>query len=226
MVNDNDTRDHNGGSRARGRLRRSRKQRFRQCAQAAHQDSRQQNEHEAHGDASHANSPQADDYDPSQDDAAEVFNIRPPVPTYNLLRILPTVEILTDPEVLVRNPRSDGPQVDICTRVPGMFNHWAARLSCYDSVYDFWDLIMSNACFNDRMVHFYIGGFGASFTDNVDQLSQVLVPGELMSIIAWTNKKPPVDFKVAKVTVTHLDTHPPLPFLREFLGKEGSKMLI
>ncbi|KAF4340177.1 hypothetical protein FBEOM_5874 [Fusarium beomiforme] len=66
----------------------------------------------------------------------DFHDCRPLVMTYNLLRVLPTVEIRGEPSLSIRNPRETGPQTDICARVPGFFNHWASRVSCYDSVDD------------------------------------------------------------------------------------------
>ncbi|KAF5556160.1 hypothetical protein FPHYL_8035 [Fusarium phyllophilum] len=70
------------------------------------------------GEATRHDNPQRDT---SQDDP-DLQDLRPIVQNYNLLRVLPAVEISSDPTLLIRNPREIGPRSDICARVPGWFN--------------------------------------------------------------------------------------------------------
>ncbi|KAF5573022.1 hypothetical protein FPANT_12638 [Fusarium pseudoanthophilum] len=69
---------------------------------------------------------------------------RPLLAAFGLLRILPAVEIHTNKSLLIKNPRPDGPPTDICARIPGSENSWAARVSCYDSLHDLRDWILRN----------------------------------------------------------------------------------
>ncbi|KAF5990279.1 hypothetical protein FBULB1_106 [Fusarium bulbicola] len=166
--------------------------------------------------------------DNDRDDDPDLQDFRPIVQNYNLLRILPTVEISSDPTLSIRNPREIGPQSDICARVPGWFNHWAARVSCYDSFDDLWDLIVMYSGIESPEVHFYLANFGASYTYSMGSVAQELVLDEPASIIAWTNDPDPdVDFsQVTMVRTTEVSTTPLLPYLQHVLGKKGSKWLV
>ncbi|PNP78015.1 hypothetical protein FNYG_08741 [Fusarium nygamai] len=161
-------------------------------------------------------------------DDSDLQDLRPIVQNYNLLRILPVVEISSDPTLLIQNPREGGPQSDICARVPGMFNHWAARVSCYDSFYDLWDLIVMHSGEEEPEVHLYLAKFGASYTYNRDLVAQELVLDEPASIVAWTNDpSPDIDFsQVTIVKTTTVSTTPLLPYLRHILGRKGPKWLV
>ncbi|KAF5537755.1 hypothetical protein FMEXI_9744 [Fusarium mexicanum] len=170
-----------------------------------------------HGDENH-----------DDDDDPNLPYFRPIVQNYNLLRILPTVAISSDPTLLIQNPRADGPQSDICARVPGSFNHWAASVSCYDSFDDLWDLIVMHSGVDSPEVHFHLANFGASYTYSKGSVAQELVLDEPASIIAWTNDPDPdVDFsQLTMVGTTEVSTTPLLPYLQHVLGKKGSKWLV
>ncbi|KAF5632744.1 hypothetical protein F52700_6281 [Fusarium sp. NRRL 52700] len=166
--------------------------------------------------------------DENQDHDPNLQDFRPIVLNYNLLRILPAVDISSDPTLSIRNPRETGPQNDICARVPGWFNHWAARVSCYDSFDDFRDLIVMHSGVESLEVHLYLSTFGASYTYNRDLVAQELILDEPSSIIAWTNDPDP-GFDLSQATMfgsTSCSTTPLLPYIQHVLGEKGSKWLV
>ncbi|KAG5753226.1 hypothetical protein H9Q70_004145 [Fusarium xylarioides] len=163
--------------------------------------------------------------DTSQDDAGASY-WRPPVASYNLLRILQAVEISSEPKLLIRNPRKDGPQTDICARLPGPFNHWAARVSCYDSLYDLYDWILGNSGEEYPEIWMYVSTIPHGFVDfhQIDLLALV----EPLSIIAFTNQGQghPAASGLTKFAAGYISAFPLLPGLRDVLGPEGSKWLV
>ncbi|KAF4501625.1 hypothetical protein FAGAP_2134 [Fusarium agapanthi] len=163
-----------------------------------------------------------------QDDDPNLQDFRPIVQTYNLLPILPAVEVSSDPTLLIRNPREIGPQSDFCARVPGWFNHWAARVSCYDSFDDLWDLIVIHSGVESPEVHFYLANFGASYTYSRGLVAKELTLDEAASIIAWKND-PGRDVDLSQVTIVRrirFSTTPLLPWPQHVLGEKGSKWLV
>ncbi|KAG5796705.1 hypothetical protein H9Q69_004280 [Fusarium xylarioides] len=163
----------------------------------------------------------------SQNDANEedTPSQRPLLATFSLLRILPVVEIHASKPLLVRNPRADGPQTDICARIPGSLNHWAARVSCYDSLYDLRDWVLRNSGEEHPEIWMYVttsphGGFvdfyGTYDFSMVEPFSIVVIssPGHLLP---WNWIKPPSGYTSAC---------PLMPGLRGVLGPEGSKWLV
>ncbi|KAF5581040.1 hypothetical protein FPCIR_10429 [Fusarium pseudocircinatum] len=176
------------------------------------------------GEATRHASPQRDT---SQNDANEedIPSQRPHLAAFSLLRILPAVEIHTNKPLLIKNPRADGPQTDICARIPGSENNWAARVSCYDSLYDFRDWILRNAVEEHPEIWMYVstsphGGFvdfyGPYDFSLVKPLSIVIIsnPGRYLP---WNWIKPPSGYTSAC---------PLMPGLRGVLGHEGSKWLV
>ncbi|KAG7434921.1 hypothetical protein Forpi1262_v003863 [Fusarium oxysporum f. sp. raphani] len=83
--------------------------------------------------------------DANEEDTPNFEGHRPPPATFNLLRILPKVEIYARSTLFIRNPQESGPQTDICARIPGNDNNWAARVSCYDSLFDLYDWVRGNS---------------------------------------------------------------------------------
>ncbi|KAF5238309.1 hypothetical protein FANTH_10341 [Fusarium anthophilum] len=172
------------------------------------------------GDATQHDNPQRDT---SQDDPSASY-WRPPVASYNLLRILPAVEISSDPKLLIRNPRAEGPQTDICAQVPGTFKHWAARVSCYDSLYDLYDWILGNSGEEHPEIWMYVSTVPHGFVDfyQMDLLSLV----EPLSIIAIATRGHPQGSGLTEAESGSVPAFPLLPGLRELLGPEGSEWLV
>ncbi|KAF5686704.1 hypothetical protein FDENT_5708 [Fusarium denticulatum] len=200
-------------------------------SEASNQSSEAQNESQTPrgdaplgGEATRHVSPQRDT---GQDDANEedIPSQRPHLAAFSLLRILPAVEIHTKNPLLIENPRADGPQTDICARIPGSENNWAARVSCHDSLYDFRDWVLRNAVAEHPEIWMYVstsphGGFidfyGTYDFSLVEPLSIVIIsnPGRCLP---WNWIKPPSGF---------ISPCPLMPGLRGVLGNEGSKWLV
>ncbi|KAF5615346.1 uncharacterized protein FTJAE_13389 [Fusarium tjaetaba] len=160
--------------------------------------------------------------DTSQDDAGASY-WRPRVPSYNLLRILPAVEISTDPKLLIRNPRKDGPQIDICARIPGTLNNWAAHVSCYDSLHDLYDWILGKLGEEHPEMLMYVSDIRTGFVNFhqmpllslIEPLSFIIIsnPG---GYLPWNWMEPPSEYT---------SSCPAVPRLHGVLGPEGSKWL-
>jgi hypothetical protein len=97
---------------------------------------------DAQNNAPRTDSPQAP---ASHDDQDLDVVLRPQFRLFGQLRVLPSAAISLAPHFVVGNPRESGPRTDICARVPGRFNTWVARISCNDTLSDFWDLVVSNS---------------------------------------------------------------------------------
>jgi hypothetical protein len=206
---------------------------FRQRAEASEQSIDAQNEtHAPSNDKAsqdgtpQRNNPQSDTRqdNASHADASNFKDWRPPVASYSLLRILPTVEIHANSTLLIRNPRENGPQTDICARIPGYLNHWAARISCNDSLYDFHDWVVGNSGEESPEVWMYVSTNPDTFI-NINDI-HLLSLYESVSIVALTNPGHPLPSGWTKVTSGWLSVCPLLPGLRDVLGPEGAKWLV
>ncbi|KAF4424869.1 hypothetical protein FACUT_10175 [Fusarium acutatum] len=168
------------------------------------------------GEATRHDNPQRDT---SHNDAnkEDTPSQRPPLATFNLLLILPRVKICADTTLLIRNPRADGPQTDICARIPGSENNWAARVSCYDGLCDLYDWIRGNSGEEHPEIWMYVSSNPPTFI-NIKVILAVSL-SEPVSIVAFTNPLP------SGRTLVSLASHP-LFGLRAILGEEGSKWLV
>ncbi|KAM0345581.1 hypothetical protein ACHAPU_006234 [Fusarium lateritium] len=148
---------------------------------------------------------------------------RPQPQLFGELRILPTAEISVTPKFIVRNPRSQGPQVDICTRVPGQFNTWVASMSCYDTVVDAWDLVAgahSGLAPPRAKVHVIMGGSEPVYVVRGGGFS--VLDGKMpVSMILWTNQGE--DYDGEDRGELH---HPGTNEIWRALGEEGMKMVV
>ncbi|KAK2939606.1 hypothetical protein FoTM2_002825 [Fusarium oxysporum f. sp. vasinfectum] len=146
---------------------------------------------------------------------------RPPLATFNLLRILPKVEIYARSTLFIRNPRESGPQTDICARIPGNDNNWAARVSCYDSLSDLYNWVRGNSSEESPEIWMYVSNIPHTFINIKDILTVSL--NEPVSIVAFANPVNPLPPGWALVS---LSPRPLLPGLRESLGEDGAEWLL
>ena len=146
---------------------------------------------------------------------------RPPLATFNLLRILPKVEIYARSTLFIRNPRESGPQTDICARIPGNDNNWAARVSCYDSLSDLYNWVRGNSSEESPEIWMYVSNIPHTFINIKDILTVSL--NEPVSIVAFANPVNPLPPGWALVS---LSPRPLLPGLRESLGEDGAEWLV
>ncbi|KAF9768285.1 hypothetical protein IL306_014418 [Fusarium sp. DS 682] len=228
-----DTRPH-GEYRVK-KNRRRRRGRWRQT-EATEQNSGAQNESQgAPGDAAPRDESSRDNplaANSAQDDASHGSAPRDTthrrhVQTYGLLRILPKLEIRTSPSFLVRNPDEDGPQTDICARVPSRPGTWVARVSCTQSNYQLWDLMgeLEPEFEQGSITRFFIPV--ASQTYTIDQSSTdghvTLVPSKDISVNILATPVYP------GYTMDDIRGTPNRDYeakFRELLGEEGSKWLV
>ncbi|KAH7225097.1 hypothetical protein BKA60DRAFT_606178 [Fusarium oxysporum] len=106
--------------------------------------------------------------DANEEDTPNFEGHRPPPATFNLLRILPKVEIYARSTLFIRNPQESGPQTDICARIPGNDNNWAARVSCYDSLFDLYDWVRGNSSEESHEIWMYVSNIPHTFINIKD----------------------------------------------------------
>ncbi|EWZ02680.1 hypothetical protein FOYG_01909 [Fusarium oxysporum NRRL 32931] len=159
--------------------------------------------------------------DANEEDTPSFEGQRPPLATFNLLRILPKVEIHAHSTLFIRNPRASGPQTDICARIPGNDNNWAARVSCYDSLFDLYDWVRGNSSEESPEIWMYVSNIPHTFINIKDILTVSL--DEPVSIVAFAN---PVNSLPSGWALVSLSPRPLLPGLREILGEDGAEWLV
>ncbi|KAF6523366.1 hypothetical protein HZS61_011865 [Fusarium oxysporum f. sp. conglutinans] len=159
--------------------------------------------------------------DANEEDTPNFEGHRPPPATFNLLRILPKVEIYARSTLFIRNPQESGPQTDICARIPGNDNNWAARVSCYDSLFDLYDWVRGNSSEESSEIWMYVSNIPHTFINIKDILTVSL--NEPVSIVAFANPVNPLPSGWALVS---LSPRPLLPGLRESLGEDGAEWLV
>ncbi|KAI7766226.1 hypothetical protein LZL87_001339 [Fusarium oxysporum] len=192
--------------------RRARKQFLRERSKTSEQKIDAQNEaHAPSKDEVYDINPEYDDpkrntgqNDANEEDTPNFEGQRPPLATFNLLRILP-----------------NGPQTDICARIPGYDNNWAARVSCYDSLFDLYDWVRGNSSEESPEIWMYVSNIPHTFINIKDILTVSL--NEPVSIVAFVNPSHPLP---SSWTLVSLSPRPLLPGLREILGEEGSEWLV
>ncbi|KAF4956350.1 hypothetical protein FGADI_3927 [Fusarium gaditjirri] len=137
------------------------------------------------------------------------------VQTYGLLRILPKVEISTKSDLLVLNPDENGPQTDICARVPGRPGCWVARTSCHRSHNELWDLMANDSGHGlDSISRYFITG--TSKTYEFDEKARQLVPSREVSVSIIVSP-------IQRDRLLEFGEIPPVPTeadVREMLGEE------
>lgn len=123
--------------------------------------------------------------------------------------------------LFIRNPRESGPQTDICARIPGNDNTWAALVSCYDSLFDLYDWVRGNSSEESPEIWMYVSNIPHTFINIKDILTVSL--NEPVSIVAFANPVNPLPSGWALVS---LSPRPLLPGLREILGEDGAEWLL
>ncbi|WKT40454.1 hypothetical protein QSH57_005260 [Fusarium oxysporum f. sp. vasinfectum] len=156
--------------------------------------------------------------DANEEDTPNFEGHRPPLATFNLLRILPKVEIYARSTLFIRNPQESGPQTDICARIPGNDNNWAARVSCYDSLFDLYDWVRGNSSEESPEIWMYVSNIPHTFVNIKDILTVSL--NEPVSIVAFANSVNPLP---SGWTLVSLSPRPLLPGLREISGEDGAE---
>ncbi|SCO82465.1 uncharacterized protein FRV6_06678 [Fusarium oxysporum] len=120
--------------------------------------------------------------------------------------------------LFIRNPRESGPQTDICARIPGNYNNWAARVSFYDSLFDLYDWVRGNSSEESPEIWMYVSNIPHTFIDIKNILTVSL--NELVSIVAFANSVNPL---LSGWTLVSLSPRPLLPGLREISGEDGAE---